>query len=259
MKLIRSFSMLLGAVALAGCDKDAVQISSITAPADGAFVKFFNFGINAPQVNFYANTNKVTAISSTTGTENTVGVAYGAVAAGNLYTVVTPGQTTFTARISALVDKDLPITTVSSTIQSGKSYSVYMSGFYNTVTKQADGFVVEDVIPNTFDYTQALVRFVNASPNSSPMQLTARNTVTATDAVVGGTIAYQSAGAFVAIPAGSYDLTTRNAGSTTAAITRTAVSFLAGRIYTVTARGDMTLPSTGTATNRPFLDNSLNR
>jgi hypothetical protein len=259
MKLIRPIAMLLGAVALVGCDKNAVQISSITAPATGASVKFFHFGLNAPQVSFYANNAKATAISSTTGAESTVGTAYGAVAAGNLYTALAPGQTTFQARISATVDNNVPIASVASTIESGKSYSVYLSGFYNTTAKTVEGFVVEDPIPAAYDYTQALVRFVNASPNASAMQLTARNPTTSTDIVIGGSIAYKAAGAFVGVPSGSYDLTTRAAGSTTALITRTAVSFLAGRVYTITARGDMTLPGSGTAVNRPFLDNSLNR
>ena len=82
MKSFRILTMLLGAVALAGCDKNATQIDDITAPVSGAWVKYFNFGINTPTVNFYANNNKVTAISSTTGVESTVGVAYGSVGAG---------------------------------------------------------------------------------------------------------------------------------------------------------------------------------
>jgi hypothetical protein len=45
---------------------------------------------------------------------------------------------------------------------------------------------------------------------------------------------------------------------TTNAIARTAVSFSAGKVYTISARGDMTVVST-TATNRPFLDNTANR
>lgn len=259
MKPFRSFALLLGFVALTGCDKDAVQISSITAPIAGARVKFFNFGINAPQVNFYAGNTKVTAISSTTGTESTVGVAYGAVAAGNNYTMLPPGQTTFSGRISATVDKDLPIATISSTLEDGKAYSVYLTGFYNTTTKQADGFVVADNFPDTLDYSQALVRFVNASPNAQAMQLTLLEPVAGTEIPAGGAVAFKAAGVFVGVPTGSYTLTARNSGSTTAAITRTAVSFLPGRVYTITVRGDMTLPSTGTATNRPFLDNSLNR
>jgi len=235
-----------------------VQIDSITAPVSGARVKFFHFGINGPQVNFYANNAKVTAISSTLQTESTVGVAYGAVASGNLYVALPAGATTFQGRISATVDKDLPIANITATLADGKAYSVYLSGFYNSTAKQLEGFVVEDNFPEAFDFSQALVRFVNASANSQPMQLTARNPTTGADVVIGGTIAYKAAGEFVGLPTGSYDLFARTAGSTTNAIARTAVSFLPGRVYTITARGDMTVTST-TATNRPFLDNSLNR
>lgn len=259
MKPSRSLAILLGVVALTACDKDAVQISSITAPVTGARVKFFNFGINAPQVNFYANNNKVTAISSTTAIESTVGVAYGAAAAGGFYMALPPGATTFQGRISATVDKDLPISTITGTLEDGKSYSVYQSGFYNTVTKQVEGFVVEDPVPEAFDYSGALVRFVNASPNAQPMQLSVQNAADSVVTPIGAAIAYKAGGAFVSVPTGSYTLTVRATGATAPAVTRTAVSFLAGRVYTITMRGDMTLPSTGTAVNRPFLDNTLNR
>ena len=75
---------------------------------------------------------------------------------------------------------------------------------------------------------------------------------------IGGAVAYKSGGAFTPLPNGVYDLATRTAGSATNAIVRTAVSFVAGRVYTIGARGDMTVTST-TATNRPFLDNTANR
>jgi hypothetical protein len=91
------------------------------------------------------------------------------------------------------------------------------------------------------------------------MQMSVKSSTATTTTPVGGTIAYKEAGAFVGVPSGSYDLSTRVAGASTDAITRTAVSFLAGRIYTITARGDMTVSPSGTATNRPFLDNTLNR
>jgi hypothetical protein len=60
------------------------------------------------------------------------------------------------------------------------------------------------------------------------------------------------------VPSGGYDLLVREGSATTNRITRTAVAFSAGRVYTITARGDMTITST-TATNRPFLDNTANR
>ncbi len=259
MTRIRILSALLAAVALAGCEQDAIQIDDITAPATGAWVKFFNFSLGAPQVNFYAGDRKVTAVSSTTATESTVGVAYGGAAAGGVYTAIPAGQVTFAGRISATVDKDLAIAAIQGTVVEGKAYSVYLSGPYSTATKQSDGFVVEDNLPAAFDDTQALVRLVNASHNSPAVQLFVRNPTTLAETPVGAAVAYKAGGAFVGIPSGGYDLVVRADGATAALVTRTAVAFSVGRIYTITLRGDATLPSTGTSANRPILDNTLNR
>jgi len=270
MRKLLPHSILLAAAVLAGCGEVAVQ--NITGPIASARVKFFNFGINAPGVNFYAGSAKMTAISATTcaaitatsdpkclttGVESTTGVAYGGVGLGGFYSSLAPGQYDLTAKIAATVDKDLVVSKVAAAIADGKLYSFYMSGFYDATAKNAEGFVVEDALPD-FDFTQAYVRFVNASPNSQPMTLYAKNTTTTNEVAVGAAVAYKAGGAFTAVPAGVYDLSTRLAGSTANAITRTAVSFVAGRVYTIGARGDMTITST-TATNRPFLDNTANR
>lgn len=252
----RAIAAALLALLLTGCDKDAVQ--ELTGPVAGSYVKFFNFGVNAPQVNFYANDEKVTAIQSTTGTESTLGVAYGAVGLGGLYSALEPGQYALTGRISAATDKDLTISTVTTTLEDGKKYSFYMSGFYNTTTKTVEGFVVEDAFPEEIDHSTAQVRFVNAISNSNAMTMFVKNTATQAELAVGGVVAYKSAGEFIAVTPGVYDLSTRFAGQTTSAITRTGVSFAGGRVYTITARGDITVTST-TATNRPFLDNTTNR
>ena len=257
MMKLRSVAMLvLGAMALASCDKNAVQ--DITGTLPGSRIKFFNFGINAPSVNFYANTQKMTAITSATGIEAVTGVAYGGVGAGGFYSAINPGQYAFTGKIAAATDKDLTVATVSSTLADGKAYSFYMSGFYDAAAKTVEGFVVEDPVDANIDFTVAYVRFVNASPNSSPMTLFAKNTTTGVESAIGAAIAYKSGGAFTSVPSGVYDLGTRLAGMGTNAISRTAVSFLAGRLYTIGARGDMTIVST-TATNRPVLDNTANR
>jgi hypothetical protein len=248
--------VLLVAAMLAACGKDPVQ--DITSAAPGASIKFFNFGVNAPNVNFYAGPTKLTAISSTTGAEATTGVAYGSVGNGGFYSGVTPGQYTFTGNIVGATDNGVVASSVSATVADGKSYSYYISGFYNTTSKTAEAFIIEDPFSTTIDFTVAYVRFVNAISNSSPMTMYAKNTLTGVEVPVGGAIAYKSGGAFTALPGGVYDLNTRTAGSSTNVITRTAVSFSAGRIYTISARGDITVVST-TATNRPFLDNTTNR
>jgi hypothetical protein len=245
---------------LSACGKKEIRDISGPPPASSR-IKFFNFGVNAPSVNFYANDTKMTAVQSTTGTESTSGIAYGGVGAGGAYSAIDPGQYTLTGRIAAATDKDLPIATVTATIADGKYYSFYMSGFYNTTTKTVEGFIVEDDFAVPTDFTQATVRFVNAISNANPMTLYAKNTTTAAEVPIGAEVAYKGAGAFVNIPAGGYDLSTRYTGSSTNVVTRPSVSFAGGRVYTITARGDITVASSTTCgtTNKTCLDNTLNR
>ena len=256
MTLYKSATLLVAALAMAACEKNAVQ--DITGTLPSARIKFFNFGVNAPQVNFYANAQKMTAISSTTGTESTLGVAYGAVGSGGFYGALDPGQYTLTGKIAAATDKDLAIATVTQALADGKAYSLYMSGFYNTVAKTSDAFVVEDNYPAAIDFTQAQVRFVHAISNANPLTLYVKNTTNAAETAIGSEVAYKGASAFISIPGGVYDISARLTGVSTNAIARTAVSFVAGRVYTIGARGDITVVS-ATATNRPFLDNTANR
>jgi hypothetical protein len=269
MMRLRAFAALLcAATVLSACDKNAVQ--TIDVPLTTSAIRFFNFGLNAPGVNFYANSQKMTAISAatctpptdplctTTGIESTAGVAYGSIVASGLYSTIAPGQYTLTGRIAATTDKDLPISSVAATIGDGKFYSYYQSGLYNTTTKQVDAFIVEDPFPAAVDFSVAQVRFVNAIHNSQPMTLYAKSTVDGQEYAIGGAVAYKAGGAFTPVPGASYDLSTRVAGSATNVIVRTAVSFSGGRVYTISSRGDMTVTGT-TATNRPFLDNTLNR
>jgi hypothetical protein len=256
MNTFRSIAMLLCAVALTACEKNAVQ--DITGSLPGSRIKFFNFGVNTPSVNFYANDSKITAITSATGVEATTGVASGGVGSGGFYSAVQPGAYTFTGKISADIDKNMVVSRATATLVDGKAYSFYISGIYDATAKTAEAFVVEDAFVDTLDYTVAYVRFVNAISNASPMQLFARNPTTGVELPVGGAVAYKSGGAFTPLPGAVYDLSTRYAGAATNVITRTAVSFSAGKIYTIGARGDITVVSTTLAT-RPQLDNTANR
>jgi hypothetical protein len=255
-----TIAALLCAGLLSGCGKDALQ--NITEPpAAPSRIRFFNFGVGAPGVNFYANETKMTAIVSTTGSESTNGIVYGGVAAGGAYSAIAPGQYTLAGKIAAATDKDLAVSSVSTTIEDGKYYSFYMSGLYNTTAKTSDGFVVEDAFVAPTDFTKATVRFVNAISNANAMTLYAKNTTTAAEVPVGAEMAYKGAGAFTDLPAGVYDLSTRYTGATTNALTRPAVSFVGGKVYTITARGDITVaPSTACGSaNRTCLDNTANR
>ena len=253
-----SLAGLVGAALLTACSFEKNAVQEIAGPAPSTGVKFFNFGVGAPGVNFYANDIKMTAISSTTGIESTNGVTYGNAGAGALYTGINPAAYTLAGKIAAATDKDLVISNVSATLADGKYYSYYQSGIYNTTAKTVDAFIVEDPIP-ALDFSKAYVRFVNAISNAQPTVLTITPTTAGTGSpvAIGGAIAYKSAGEFVGVPGDiSYTLSARVAGSATDLVTRTGITFATGRVYTITARGSATV---ATGTNAPFLDNTANR
>jgi hypothetical protein len=275
MNRYASAAAALAVLALTACEKNTIV--DITKPViPTTQVRFFNFGVNAPQLNFYANETKMAAINSSlcsptptdtvqqricreSGQESTTGIAYGAVGASGLYSVIEPGPYTLKGTIAATTDKNLAVASLPVTLDANKVYSFYVSGFYNTTTKTVDAFIVEDPIP-AIDWEKATVRFVNAISNSSPMTLTARDSTTKIETAIGGTgtVAYKGAGTYTGIAPGTYELYTTVAGSGTKVIKREGVVLSAGRVYTISARGDITVVST-TATNRPFLDNTANR
>jgi hypothetical protein len=266
MNRSKSIAALLCVALLSACGDNAVQ--KITTALPGSAIRFYNFGVCGttqttttscmPSVNFYANDTKMTAISSTSGTESSSGTAYSAVGNGGLYSGIAPGQYTISGRMSAAgPDKDVPVSNTSVTLQDGKNYSYYLSGFYNTTAKTVDSFIIEDALP-AIDFSVTYVRFLNAIANSNPMTLYAKNTTTGTETAVGGEMAYKSATTFVSLAPGTYDLGTRYSGSTTNALSRTAIAFVPGKIYTISARGDITITS-ATAINRPLLDISANQ
>jgi len=247
---------LLCAGALAACDKNAVQHLPL-APISSARIKFFNLGVGAPGVNFYANEAKLTAVFTSTETESTNGTTYGNVGNAGLYAAIAPGQYALTGRIAATTDKDLPIDTLSAAIADGKSYSFYLSGPYNTATKNVDAFIVEDPVPAQ-DFSTAYVRLVHAIYNANPLALYARpvgDTVTAHWTAIGTAVAYKGAGAFATIAPGVYDLGARFTDSTTNRMTFTGVSLVRGQIYTISARGNNTAT---TGATRDSLSSSTN-
>jgi hypothetical protein len=249
---------LAAAVVLTACGSDAAQ--RIDAPATGANIKFYNFALNAPGVNFYANdTTKLTAVIPPSGvTVDTIGTKYASLGDAGLYSDVPSGSYAFSAKPASPSFNGASIGSVSTALGVGKYYSFYLSGFYDATARQADAFVVEDAFPTTIDFAVTNVRFVNASPNAQPLQLDVAEAGTTQVVATSPALAYKAASTFLTVPPAFYDLSAHYVGSTAKLFTRTGVSFTGGRVYTITARGDMTVTST-TATNRPFLDNTANR
>ncbi len=263
MTKLRTLALLLGAALVASCGDQANQVIAGPEPNAVTRIRFFNFSVGGPGVHFYANDTKVAGAAevgftqdrflgtATGGTESITGTAFGGVTSGGYYNSIAPGTYTFNARIAATVDNGLKIANIVKAIESGKKYSVFLSGAYDATAKTTDGFVVEDPYSESYDWNNVQVRFVNTSYNSSPMTLYAKNQTTTAETAVGADVAYKGAGAYVTLAAGTYDFRAYVSASATNPFTRTAVSLTAGRIYTISTRGS--------ATTGQFLDNTANR
>jgi len=254
--------LLLSAI-FCSCEKNGVhEIETVKTDA-GAQIKFFNFGVNAPSMNFYANDQKVSAVLNATGAESAAGVNYGSVFPITNYAMLSPGNYTLKGIVSstATVNPNVTVANIPGNLETGKSYSLYTSGLFDATAKTIDGFIVEDNIPAA-SATNAHVRFVNSISNAaSGFDLVAKNTTTAAEIVIASNVAYKASSTFTEVPNGVYEVFARYPGNPANIITRngtSVVSFIAGRAYTISSRGDMTVTG-ATATNRPFLDNTSNR
>jgi hypothetical protein len=264
-------SALAGLSLLAACDKNAVQV--IAAPVDGgAFVRFHNLSVASPSVNFYANTQKVTAVSSTacspppttpnplcstTGVEQTtgtIGTAYGSSALGGNYAKLNPGAYVLVGRSAVPTDNAAAVSTVNQTLEAGKFYSYFMSGVYASGTKSTDAFIIEDKLPTTFDYTKSYLRVVNASVNAPSISASTTLQGTTTPITVATNVAYKGASEIVTIPPGLTDITITFTGF--APVTVTGFGFSGGHVYTMALRGDVT---SGVAANKPAITVFTNR
>ena len=260
----RSRALLVVAAALLSSCKifEETAVVDLDNPALGTNtrIKFHNFSSGSVGVDFYGNNAKMTAVSTTrcspvlpaviavadtaacraAGIEVTTGTTFGNAGSGGLYLSVAPGAGTFVSKIAGT---STVVSTVNATITEGKSYTFMMSGLYTAGT--AEAFVVEDPIPTAIDYTLAHIRLVNAIPNGTgDLNLFTAPTTTTTFTAAGGAVAYKAAGTYVTIPEGVYDLQVRYTGSGTALISRAAVTFVGGRVYTLTARGNTATTST---------------
>ncbi len=250
---------LFFSILICGCKKNAIQ--EISKPiGSGAFIKYFNFAVNSPTVNFYADNTKVSASLSTTGVESpTTGVAYSAAyPASNAYSLIAAGTYEFKAKIpsTASADADLAITSIKKQVENGKSYSLYTCGLYDSSTKKTDVFIIDDASP-LIDNSAAYVRFVNSSYNTNPINLTFRHKTTLGETVVATNVAYKSASPFQKMPAGVYDLILNYPNDSKDMVVKKDVNIINANVYTFSLRGDITAsPTTG---NKPFIERTFNR
>jgi hypothetical protein len=102
---------------------------------------------------------------------------------------------------------------------------------------------------------QAHVRFVHLSPDASAVDIV--NVTGGANTVLIPNRSYKSATEFIPLPAGTYDLAVRVAGTSTTALTLPNVTLPAGRILTVFARGFLNPPAGNTNTlGAEIIDNT---
>ena len=265
--LIFATASVLFLTTLSSCKKNAVV--DITRPYAGAQFKYYNFAINAPSVNFFANGIKTAATFSATGLESPAGTLYGGLVPIVGYSLSPTGSVVFRAITPSTMPivaataqgPSIEVASVTKDVVDGKNYSFYTSGIYDYATNKSDAFILEDALPAP-DTSTAYIRLVNPGHNTSTLSLELTQTFTSVPA--GGPpiviittpitgIAYKTASAYIPIRQGSYTLRLIDAASVRI-VTRGATFIFKESIYTFTLRGNLI-----TGVPAAFLDFTENR
>lgn len=254
MKKIVNKILILCAVSFlfTACDENAIP--EITEPvAEGAtFVKFFLNAEDAPEVNFYFDDQKVSAVPSSTSDE-VQGNKYGSVFPSNAYALIKA----ITVDIYA---KDLEgnvIATKNYNFAADKHYSAYLLGTPDSY----EIFVLEDDLPMA-DNVKIHWRFVNTMTNI-PFAVDAfaiKAAVPATDdapaqpvivVTLGNALAFKQAGQYMELEPGKYTFKAFESGTdytveTSKAYIQNAVTLGSkGRVYSTQIRGNYKPMPTG--------------
>lgn len=112
-------------------------------------------------------------------------------------------------------------------LQDGTNYSVFA---VDSVANLAPLVIVDDLTAPAAG--NAHVRFIHLSPDAPAVNITLTD-----GTVVFGNSAFKDASDFTPLPAGTYDLQVRVAGTSTVALDLPGTTLAEGRIYTVFAKG----------------------
>ncbi len=201
--------LFISSIILVSCTDD--EESNSTAPVlEKANVKVVHASPDAPGVDLFIDNN--VAGTNLTFPNNT---GYLQVDEGtrNVKVNVTGTQTT-------VIDADL-------NLEGTKNYSVFA---VDQVTNLSPLVLVDDLTAPAMG--NAHVRFIHLSPNAPPVDITTTDGI-----VVFGNYAFKDYSEFTPIPAGSYDLQVRLAGTDTVVLELNGISVSDGSIYTVFAKG----------------------
>ena len=260
---------VIGLLGLVSCgDKDVIIKEYTREPGTEAQVRFYNFGISAPSINFYANGKKVTATQSLTGEMAPTGVSFGGTYPSLGYVEIEPGSNiTISSKTPTTLaiptnntnnyEQDKQVSSVNvSSLESKKRYSLFIAGYFDKNTHTAESFIISDDLPPS-DTSKVFIRFVNsgvAEAGTLSIKVSRmEGTTVLTEDIVDPALAFKTATPFVAFPYGTYKFTIIPSNATNRIWERT-ISLNRDRVHTIAVRGD--LRNTSPA---PLLDNTQNR
>lgn len=136
-----------------------------------------------------------------------------------------------------------------------KNYSVFaINSQANNAGTTFEALVLEDNLAAPAS-GQAHVRFVHLSPDAPAVDIV--NVTGGANTILIANKAYKTYTDFIPLPAGTYDLAVRVAGTQTTALSLPGVTLQAGKILTVFARGFLAPPTGNTnALGAQIIDNS---
>jgi len=257
----------LGLVLLNACGKQTTFPDIIREPsANHGQVRFYNFVMNGPTVNFYANGIKSTSIVSATGEEAATGVGWGGTHPSIGYVEIPVGTN---VKIDAITPKNMviPANNINNyeksllaasltipKVEGLKQYSVYLCGLWDKVTQKGKAFYIEDQLPGV-DTSKVFMRFVNSGvEEAGPLRFVVTNRDTLIGSfIISESIPYATATSFVAVPYGVYDLKLYTMQGDS--LIRNGITLNPDRVHTFALRGNI-LSKTPIA---PFIDNVQNR
>ena len=200
-----------------------LSLAGIATAADTAMVRVLHASPDAPAVDVYLDDTIVDALTN---------VPFGTISG---YLEIPAGD--HNVKVYATGTTEGPVIDADVTVATGAKYTIAATGAVAAITAQV---LQDEPAP---DCESASVRVVHFSADAPAVDVATAGADPA-DAIVKG-LEYPDATGYVALPAGSYDLEVRLAGTTTVALALPDVAVEACNAYSVFAIGSAADPAVG--------------
>jgi hypothetical protein len=200
-----------------------LSLAGVATAADGAMVRVLHASPDAPAVDVYLDDTIVGALTN---------VPFGTISG---YLEIPAGD--HNVKVYATGTTTGPVIDADVTVAAGAMYTIAATDAVASITAQV---LQDEPAP---DCDTASVRVVHFSADAPAVDVATAGAAPA-DAVVKG-LEYPNATDYVALPAGSYDLEVRLAGTTTVALALPDVAVEACNAYSVFAIGSAATPPVG--------------